>query len=87
MAAAMRFAEKRRLGPFASGAPDRDARRKAAAAMLRAGHGFDIVRRILDAPPGELPIPKSHKKTLKQFTSAQSHDSPPAETGSEPTEG
>jgi regulatory protein len=58
MAAALRFAEKRRLGPFASHAPDRDTRRKAAAAMLRAGHGFEIVRRILDAPPGELIDPE-----------------------------
>jgi regulatory protein len=54
MTAALRFAEKRRLGPFAREAPDKDMRRKAAAAMLRAGHGFEVVRRILDAPPGEL---------------------------------
>jgi regulatory protein len=58
LAAALRFAEKRRLGPFAAEAPDRDARRKAAAAMLRAGHGFDVVRRILDAPPGEMIDPE-----------------------------
>jgi regulatory protein len=54
MAAALRFAQKRRLGPFAAEAPCWETRRKAAAAMLRAGHGFDVVRRILDAPPGEL---------------------------------
>jgi len=58
LAAALRFAQKRRLGPFAAQAPDRDTRRKAAAAMLRAGHGFDVVRRILDAPPGELIDPE-----------------------------
>ncbi|MEA3035869.1 MAG: regulatory protein [Sphingomonadales bacterium] len=54
MAAALRFAQKRRLGPYALEAHDWDTRRNAAAAMLRAGHGFDVVRRILDAPPGEL---------------------------------
>jgi regulatory protein len=58
MAAALRFAQKRRLGPFAAEAPDREMRRKAAAAMLRAGHGFDVVRRVLDAAPGELIDPE-----------------------------
>jgi regulatory protein len=56
-ASALRFARRRRLGPFAAAPMDRDARRKAAAAMLRAGHGIDMVRRILDAAPGELPDP------------------------------
>ena len=30
-----------------------------AAAMLRAGHGLDMVRRILDASPGDVPDPDS----------------------------
>ena len=34
---------------------DRLARQKAAAAMLRAGHGIDLVRKILDASPGDVP--------------------------------
>jgi regulatory protein len=57
-AAALRFARRRRIGPFAEGgAPDWEARNKAAAAMLRAGHRLDLVRRILDASPGDLPDP------------------------------
>lgn len=60
--AALRFARRRRIGPYAEAPPaddreDRAARDKAAAAMLRAGHRIDLVRRILDAPPGELPDP------------------------------
>lgn len=61
-AAALRFARRRRIGPFAETAPandreGRDERRKAAAAMLRAGHRLDLIRRILDASPGEIPDP------------------------------
>ncbi|MCU0948702.1 MAG: RecX family transcriptional regulator [Porphyrobacter sp.] len=54
-AAAVRFAEKRRLGPFGAPAPQDDplgaarAREKAVAAMLRAGHGFAHARFVLDA--------------------------------------
>jgi regulatory protein len=56
-AAALRFAERKRLGPFADTEPDREARRKAAAAMFRAGHPIDVVRRLLDASPGDIPDP------------------------------
>jgi regulatory protein len=58
-AAALRFAERRRLGPYAAAVPDRPQRDKAMAAMLRAGHRADLVRRILAAPPGEVPDPDS----------------------------
>jgi regulatory protein len=58
-AAALRFAEKRRFGPYAAVAPDRPRRERAAAAMLRAGHRPDLVRRILAAAPGEVPDPDS----------------------------
>ena len=54
-AAALRFAERRRIGPFASGPGDREARHKAAAAMMRAGHPADLVRRIVNALPGAIP--------------------------------
>jgi regulatory protein len=57
VAAAHRFAERRRLGPYAPTPPDREARRKAAAAMLRAGHPLEVVRRVLDSGPGEVPDP------------------------------
>jgi regulatory protein len=55
LAAALRFAERRRIGPYAPEKADRLARQKAAAAMLRAGHSIDLVRKILDASPGEVP--------------------------------
>lgn len=53
VAAALRFAERRRLGPFA-GAPLRDPndRQKAIAAMVRAGHGFGLARAILELRAG-----------------------------------
>jgi regulatory protein len=57
LAAAHRFARRRRLGPYAEAAPDRAARQKAAAAMLRAGHRMEIVRRVLDASAADLPEP------------------------------
>lgn len=53
LAAAFRYAQKRRIGPFAAVAPDRVGREKALAAMLRAGHPIELARRILAAAPGE----------------------------------
>lgn len=47
--AALALASRRRLGPFGGGAADRDARQKQIAAMLRAGHGFDAARAVVDA--------------------------------------
>jgi regulatory protein len=55
MSAALQFARRRRIGPFASAEPDREARQKAFAAMVRAGHPFEIVRRLLDASPEDIP--------------------------------
>lgn len=54
LAAAHRFARRRRLGPYAATVPDRAARDKAAAAMLRAGHRLDLVRQVLAAGPEDL---------------------------------
>ncbi len=51
--AAMAFARRRRLGPFAAVAADADGARKAVAAMLRAGHDPGVARRIVAASPGE----------------------------------
>jgi len=53
--AALRFAERRRIGPFAQAEADRPAREKALAAMLRAGHAPALARRIIGARPGEIP--------------------------------
>ncbi|MFN3389343.1 MAG: regulatory protein RecX [Allosphingosinicella sp.] len=55
LAAALRFAERRRIGPYAAVPADRQGRQKAAAAMLRAGHRMDLVRTVLNASPGEIP--------------------------------
>ncbi len=54
-AAALRFAERKRIGPFADQAVDRHGRERAFAAMLRAGHRMDLVRRVVNASPGEIP--------------------------------
>lgn len=53
--AALRFAQRRRIGPFATERPERPAREKALAAMLRAGHPPGLSRRLVDAAPGEVP--------------------------------
>jgi regulatory protein len=53
VSAALRFAQRRRVGPFADSAPrDHRDKEKALAAMIRAGHGFDLSRAILAMPPG-----------------------------------
>jgi regulatory protein len=53
VAAALRFAKRRRIGPFAAAAiRDPREREKALGAMIRAGHGFGIARAIIALPPG-----------------------------------
>ena len=53
VSAALRFAERRRIGPFAAKAPaDPKARDKALGAMIRAGHSFALARAIVALPPG-----------------------------------
>ena len=51
--AALTFARRKRIGPFGPGTtdagPDRAIRDKQLAAMLRAGHGFELSRRIVAA--------------------------------------
>lgn len=47
--AALHLARKRRFGPFAMEPVDRVMREKQLAAMVRAGHGFDIAKAVLDA--------------------------------------
>ena len=50
--AALRFARRRRIGPFAEAVPDRAGRERALAAMIRAGHGFELAKAVVDAEPG-----------------------------------
>lgn len=49
------FARRRRIGPYADAAPDRDRRERQLAAFLRAGHRMDVARCWVDAAPGEFP--------------------------------
>jgi len=49
---ALRFAERRRIGPFASAAPDPRQREKWIGAMVRAGHPFGLARAIAEVRPG-----------------------------------
>lgn len=55
--AAVKFAERRRIGPFAAARMERPERQKAFAAMLRAGHPPELARKLLDTAPGEVPNP------------------------------
>jgi regulatory protein len=54
-AAAIAFARRKRIGPFAAAVPDRDQRRRLLGMMLRAGHSMEISRRIVESPPGSEP--------------------------------
>jgi regulatory protein len=52
--AALRFAERRRIGPFSAAAPaEAKERDRQIGAMIRAGHSFGLSRAIADLPPGE----------------------------------
>ncbi|RZF64543.1 regulatory protein RecX [Sphingomonas populi] len=53
LAAALAFARRRRIGPFATDIADRALREKQIAAMIRAGHDMDIARKIVKMVPGE----------------------------------
>ena len=50
-AAAIRYAQRRKLGPFAPEAAGPKRRARALSAMIRAGHSFDISRRLIDLAP------------------------------------
>ena len=50
--AALAFAKRRRFGPWAREAPDARALERQVAAMIRAGHGHALARRIVSSPPG-----------------------------------
>lgn len=51
--AALAMARKRAFGPFGALAPDRERREKQLAALVRAGHGFEAARAVVDAPSAE----------------------------------
>lgn len=54
--AALRFARRRRIGPYADHVPDRDERRRWVAAMARAGHAMGTIMRVLAMDATELDV-------------------------------
>ncbi len=52
--AALVFARKRRIGPFAEHPAPAEKRRRLITAMMRAGHSFELAIKIVDAAPGEM---------------------------------
>jgi regulatory protein len=52
-ASAERFAQRKRIGPYATEAASPELRQKQFQAFLRAGHGFDIAKAFVRAAPGE----------------------------------
>ena len=48
--AALKFARRKRIGPFATSPPDRRDSDKALAAMIRAGHPFELAKQVLNLP-------------------------------------
>ena len=50
--AALRYARRRRIGPFGAGYDDPRQREKAIGAMVRAGHSFGLAKTIASLPPG-----------------------------------
>jgi regulatory protein len=61
--AALRYARRRSIGPFAKSSPDQVARAKALAAMVRAGHRFGLSRAIVNLEPGTEPDISSLEET------------------------
>lgn len=55
VAAAIRFAQRRSLGPYAEHQLDPLKRERGLAAMVRAGHRFALARAIVDLDPGDNP--------------------------------
>jgi len=67
VAAALRFAERRRLGPYAAAAPATPREReKQVAAMVRAGHPLDLALAILRLEPGTQPDTDELKSHTRQ---------------------
>ena len=52
VAAALKFAQRRGLGPFAAQDCNQHGRGKALSAMVRAGHGFALAKAIVSLAPG-----------------------------------
>jgi len=57
--AALRFARRRSIGPYAGQRPDPKQRERALSAMIRAWHRFAMARAIVDMAPGGTPVLES----------------------------
>ena len=57
--AALRFARRRSVGPFAASHPEPAERERALAAMIRAGHRFALAKAIMNMDPGQEPDTES----------------------------
>jgi regulatory protein len=55
VSSAIAFARRKRIGPFAREAAERPEQEKQLAAMLRAGHAFDLSRKIVRMSPEDDP--------------------------------
>lgn len=53
LAAALTYARRRRIGAFGAGGADPITRQKQFAAMVRAGHSFELARKFVSAEPGD----------------------------------
>jgi regulatory protein len=53
-AAVLRFARRKRIGPFADGAADPERKRRWIAAMARAGHPMPVILKMLDSGIDEI---------------------------------
>lgn len=58
--AAMLYARRKRIGPFAGRSPDAAEKRRWIAAMARAGHPLELVLRVLGAEPAEEDVDHPH---------------------------
>ena len=58
VAAALRFAQRKRIGPYGLTAVDPVVREKSIATMIRAGHGFALSRAIAALAPGTVADPE-----------------------------
>ena len=56
---ALAFARRKRIGPFGMQTPDPKLRERQMAAMIRAGHGYALARRIVDAAAGDIFDPET----------------------------
>jgi regulatory protein len=54
LSSALALARRKKIGPFAAELAAPEKRQKQIAMMLRAGHGFDLSRRIVNAEPGAM---------------------------------